>query len=518
MNFQLPERLRRMSSTLKLVAAVAAGAAIAAGVTYASDLLSSSPPSPSPSGRGPCDEDGVTVGYDVGYAAAVAGYAIRAVRVIGIDGACEGASLYLALDDAQGDPLPGAEATVTVEGTSMRVPLVGDVPAAQAARVSLALAGYFEVNIPPPVVVVEQPPTSTTTPFPQLAPSLCPTVTGALVVTGLPVECGAVSASTATTAPVPVASWQANLFSDEVRVSLTIPDAAALPMMRLASGGSIVQLTVTRVSTGERVVAWAGVLAIDFPARTGPFNAAYSEDGISWSRIHALQGPTLPDGRRDGFFQHADRTITIFTRHATFFAIAPPPEQIALVHAKLLSSGAVRLTWTPSKAGLGVSTYEVERNGRVLATVRGTTTMVLLDRLGPRRSRLAVAAIDPLRERSPNSRPVTIRVPLLVGVRLARSAGAAVRAEVRLTARAKLRLFVLDPRGRKLALLPGSTVARRTASSAAAEFRVGRRTAGLYRISLRLRRAQLRPGVRYRIVVLAVGGSRADRAEIRFRG
>jgi hypothetical protein len=506
-----------MSSTLKLVAALAAGAAIAAGVTYASDLLSSSPPSASSSARGPCDKDGVTVGYDVGYAAAVAGYAIRAVRVIGIDDGCKGASLYVSLDNAQGEPLPGAESTTSVEGASMRVPFQGDVPAAQAVRVSVALAGYFEVNIPSPDVVVEQPPTSTT-PFPQLAPSLCPTVSGSLVVTGLPVECGAVSASTTTTVPVPVASWQANLFSDRVRVSLTIPDPVALPMVRLAAGGSIVQLSVTRESTGEPVVAWDGVLAIDFPARSDAFDAAYSEDGVTWSRIPELQGPTLPDGRRDGFFQHADRSITIFTRHATFFAIAPAPEQIALVHAKLLPSGAVRLTWTPSKAGLGVSTYEVERNGRVFATVRGTTTAVILDRLGPRRSHLAVAAIDPLRNRSPISRPVTIRVPLLVGVRLAQAAGAVVRAEVRLTARAKLRLFVLDPRGRKLALLPGSVVARRTAHRAVVELAVGRRGPGLYRIDLRLRRAQLRGDVRYRVIVLAEGGSRADRAEIRFRG
>lgn len=499
-----------------ILGALVAGVALAAGVTFAADRLVSddSPPEPVVTGPGPCDPDGVIVGYDIGYDKGLAGFAVLAVRVIGIDPACDGAKLAVSLADDQGDSFAGAVASGSIEGSSLRLALGPDVPADRIRRVLVSIDGHFQPNIPPPVV----PAATSPTPGALLAPSLCPTVTGAISVDGRPAECGAVSAAPTTSPlPVPVASWRAGTFLEPVRVTLAIPDSVGLPLLRVSVGGAFVQLSVALTSDGSSVASWPGVVAIDFPAQPEQFDAVFSRDGRTWTRLPQLQSNALPDGQADGYFVHPDRSVIIYTRHATYFALVPPPGPISLTHAKLLPSGSVRLTWTPSAAGLGVTSYLVARDGRRLATVPGSKTIALLQRLPPV-SRLRVVAVDPLGNRSPGSPLAIVRMPLLVGARVEQPVGPTLRAQVRLTARAGLRFFVLDARGSRLVVLPGSTVAGRAVAAATTEVRTGSRRAGLYRIEVRLRRAQLRPSARYRVVVLARAPRRESRAEIRFRG
>src|SRR4051794_8044793 len=74
-----------------LTVALAAGAG--AGLRYAAAELGVGSAAPPTSGASSCDGDGVSIGYDLRYAAAVHAYVVAAVRVAGIDPACDGAAL-----------------------------------------------------------------------------------------------------------------------------------------------------------------------------------------------------------------------------------------------------------------------------------------------------------------------------------------------------------------------------------------------------------------------------------------
>jgi hypothetical protein len=516
---------RRLRSALvaKVLALGAVLVGAAAAGTFASELFSSPDfPAAVADPAPPCDPDGVAVGYDVAFDATLAAHAVVAVRVIDIAPDCAGAQVAVRLVRANGAPLDDSFASATASGAAVRLELEGPVLAADVARIDVAIAGY-RVPAPelPPAPIAPSPPLVSATAL-LVPPSLCPTVRGEVSVVAEPQECSAVVADRldrALVTPVPVASWPAGAFGDRVQVTLRIPEPDELPVLRIGAAGTFVRIEVRNMATGEQIRRWSGVLAIDFPAVPSPFRSVYSDDGAEWREIPRLPAPELPEGQDDGYWVRENGTVVVYTRHATFFALAPRPRQVERTYAKLLPTGAVRFTWTPSVAGLGVASYEVLGNGRVLARVPGTTTRAVFARLGPRPVRLSVRAVDPLGETSPPAAARTVRVPLLVGARVLGVASGRVRAEVRLTERARLRVLVLDARGRRLPLQPRSTLAGRVVQRATTGIDLPVRPRGLHPLDVRLPRQRLRPGARYRVVVIARGDAgRADRAELRFRG
>jgi hypothetical protein len=55
-----------------------------------------------------------------------------------------------------------------------------------------------------------------------------------------------------------------------------------------------------------------------------------SNDEITWRRIPQLIGNNLPDVALDGYFERPDGTISILTRHLTFFGFRKPQTSIAV--------------------------------------------------------------------------------------------------------------------------------------------------------------------------------------------
>jgi hypothetical protein len=406
------------------------GIAGAAGVTYASGLLSGDggPRSLAAGDAGqPCDTDGVVVGYDIHYDQGLAGFAVSAVRVVGIASDCDGGSLTVDLTDAHGEVLTGATASTTVDGPTARLGLGDHVPAATVAAVHVSLEGSVSAEppvLPPPTE--ETPPTPTTPTEPpvqsapsQSAPSLCSGQVSVEVATAGSSACGAVKAPPtggASDTPVPVASWAAGTFVEPVTVKLVEAPAGAVRAVGVGvRRGAYVELSVVVESTGAAIHSFEGAVAIDFPAEAAPdlgrsLLAAHSQDGITWTTIPRLASPSLPAGQPDGWFMHADGTVTIFTRHATLFALAAPAAKVAGVRGRVRANGLVALSWKPSQAGLGLRSYRILRDGRLVKSVRAGTTRTTVGRPGAgRTARYRIAAVDAAGHAGPASIPVTVR-------------------------------------------------------------------------------------------------------------
>lgn len=132
------------------------------------------------------------------------------------------------------------------------------------------------------------------------------------------------------TAKPVMATWSAATFTTPVTVTLSTIGAAAAaqggtaaaPAARFASAPGT-QITVLDVkdSSGKAVTQFAAPIDLAFPDAPASFVPAYSHDGITWTAIPALAGPTLPDGQQDGWYRDAAGTLHVLTRHATEFAI-----------------------------------------------------------------------------------------------------------------------------------------------------------------------------------------------------
>lgn len=158
--------------------------------------------------------------------------------------------------------------------------------------------------------------------------------------------------------------------------SVSLPSGAA----GFARGGSAVaKLTVT-AADGSSVTSFAAPVTLTFAAPAAGALPAYSEDGITWTPIPALETPSLPDGQADGYFVLSDGSIEIFTRHATYFGVlsdTKAPTAPASLSGRF-ANGALHLRWSAATDNLAVARYLVYLNGTLIATAHvGSTTLAL---------------------------------------------------------------------------------------------------------------------------------------------
>jgi hypothetical protein len=511
--------LRAFATSCGVVAAAAAGAYIASHVVAPLHAKATADTSTGTASF-PCDSNGVTVGYDLTYSQALGSFAVAAVRVVGIDSACNGGPIQVVLGGSNGTALDGATASATVTGASMRLPLSRAVPAAQVGMVEVALANVTRsanTGIPAPAPATTTAPRTTTAPTTTVVPptvtvaappSLCSTVSGFTSAVGTSGNCGAVVAPPAPTAATPTAgapapaaavvSWKQNTFSLPVTVSLVVPAQPVVPQANF-SAGSFVQLQV-KDAAGAPVTQFAAPLAIDFPAPSKDYVPLYSEDGIHWETVPKLATDELPDGEPDGYFVHADGSITILTRHATVWALALPPTSVGRVKATPLPSGTVRLGWHGALAGLGLEGYQVFREGHLVATVRTTRTTVGLG--AARSATFKVRAVDRAGQLGPFSPAVRARARAVtaVGRPAARLTGrtVVVTAQVRLDAAARVSASIRAADGTPVPLLAGSSLGGRPGAGASVSASAG---AGVVRVTLRVSRSALHRGAPYTLRV-----------------
>jgi hypothetical protein len=90
--------------------------------------------------------------------------------------------------------------------------------------------------------------------------------------------------------------------------------------LSLGSGNAVVSLNVTN-DAGEPVTTFEAPLEITISASAAGDVPAYSRNGTTWTTIPRLASLPIPEGQSDGYFVNADRSVTIFTRHATFFGL-----------------------------------------------------------------------------------------------------------------------------------------------------------------------------------------------------
>ncbi|MBX6370174.1 MAG: hypothetical protein IRZ04_19525 [Rhodospirillales bacterium] len=154
-------------------------------------------------------------------------------------------------------------------------------------------------------------------------------------------------------------------------------------------------------------VAFAGVATTVLPS--------YSVDGVAWTPLTALPGPSLPAGRVDGWHR-SGATLTVYTRHTGFFAllvdISPPSRPAAVVASLVRGGAALRLGWPPSADNSRrIRAYQVLLGGKVVASVPGSraSAVVGLARL-TRTARFTVRAVDEAGNASRVSRAVVVRV------------------------------------------------------------------------------------------------------------
>jgi hypothetical protein len=277
--------------------------------------------------------------------------------------------------------------------------------------------------------------------------------------------------------------------------------------------GTFVQLNVTN-ATGGAITQFTGALAIDFPAQSSAFVPLYSEDGTTWRTVPRLDNPDLPAGQPDGYYRHADGSITIFTRHATVWALVKPPATVVGLHATALADGNVRVAWRGATAGLGVKAYQVFRDNHLVATVRTTRTTVGLH--GLHVAAFRVRAVDQAGTVGPLSKTARVRARAVthLGGSVARAtvtrgaAAVVLRARIRLDAPSKLTISVLSSTGRRMSLLAGSTVGARV-QHATVQFLRASTHAGQVPVVLRLPTAAIHRGGVYRLWITGLAPGRA---------
>jgi hypothetical protein len=475
-----------------------------------------------------CGQASVAVGYDLRYSPSLASFAVDAVHVVGLDPACDGATISIELANTDGAVLDGATASGTVTGGTVRMALSADVPAADVGRIAVAIAGQTQIVTQPTIPAPTEPTTTApASPSIQIAeigvtPSLCDTVTGMVSAEGKPANCGSVAApvsatptgGTGGTTPAPAAavvSWTAGTFDQPVTVSFQRPVQSTVPQVTLGAG-TFVQLNITDAS-GAAITQFTGALAIDFPSQLGSFAPLYSEDGTTWRTVPQLDTPDLPAGQPDGYYRHADGSITVFTRHASVWALVKPPTTVGGVHATALADGNVRVSWHAATAGLGIKGYQVFRDNHLVATVRTTRTTVGLH--GLHVATFKVRAIDQagtLGRLSAIAR-VRARVVTHVGGTVAQasvvrgSAAVVLRAQLGLDAPSAVTISVLTASGQRVPLLPGSRVGLRVQRTTVQRLRTTTH-AGHVPLVLRLPTAAVRTGDVYRLWITGLTAGR----------
>ncbi|HWB23732.1 MAG TPA: hypothetical protein VG652_12700 [Gaiellaceae bacterium] len=208
-------------------------------------------------------------------------------------------------------------------------------------------------------------------------------------------------------------SWPANAFEGPVTVQVTPQIQAAVPAGGIApaplpvTGGLAVGTTVVQINlttaAGEAVTQFNAPLVIHISSLGSGQMPAYSHNGTTWTMIPQLSSPNLPDGQPDSYFINPDRSIDIYTRHATLFGLLldtqAPTKPIVTAR---ITGAKLRLT-TRATDNVAVTSYRLLENGHL---VKRTTQpdLVLTSHIG----RFQIVAVDGAGNLSRTSTPILV--------------------------------------------------------------------------------------------------------------
>jgi ELWxxDGT repeat protein len=203
--------------------------------------------------------------------------------------------------------------------------------------------------------------------------------------------------------------WDAGTFGS----SATLVARPAVPTAGAATGfstgGAVIEITATDAN-GNRITTLDKPLVIHFSAGATGTVPASSSDGTTWTPMPPLDGPSLPDGQRDGYYTEADGSVDVYTRHLTLFGLltdtrAPAASTLGgrFVH------GALVLRWTPAADNGRIARYELDLDGKPLATIDGTATTAATRAFHPAgRSTYTLVAVDAAGNRGAASNAVAV--------------------------------------------------------------------------------------------------------------
>jgi hypothetical protein len=166
--------------------------------------------------------------------------------------------------------------------------------------------------------------------------------------------------------------WPAHAFGDAPVVVQVAPVPPA-QVQNLPPNSVVVNVSATTM-TGAAVTALGGVVEIQFPNVPPGVAPLVSQDNATWRPVPELTSPQLPEGQADGFFRDSAKTIHLFTRHLTYFALALQTAQSKLA---IQVVAPVRV-WTTGRdfvalqinltVAARITTSWVDAKGRTVAT------------------------------------------------------------------------------------------------------------------------------------------------------
>jgi len=163
-----------------------------------------------------------------------------------------------------------------------------------------------------------------------------------------------------------------------------------------------VLVTVTTAS-GEAVTEFEAPLVIHISA-LGPGEVpAYSHNGVTWTPIPQLASPDLPTGQPDGYFVGPDRSVAIYTRHATLFGLLVDAQAPARPVATARIAGKKLRLVIKATDNVRVTSYRLLVNGHL---IKRTSQPQLV--LAARPGRFEVVAVDGAGNLSATSLPILV--------------------------------------------------------------------------------------------------------------
>ncbi len=148
--------------------------------------------------------------------------------------------------------------------------------------------------------------------------------------------------------------------------ALSVPATARLTAVTSISSSSGYALAADSIGVKLDVTSATGTAITSFPKPVdlGFANAptddspSYSHDGVTWTPIPSIAGPTLPSGYPDGWYVDSTGAVHVLTMHATSFALltavgGPPRPSLQLRylipgHFVLDKTGMVRILVAPT--------------------------------------------------------------------------------------------------------------------------------------------------------------------------
>ena len=138
---------------------------------------------------------------------------------------------------------------------------------------------------------------------------------------------------------------------------VTVSIAPAMTAAEAMTGVVSIRVRITD-STGTPVTHFDKPLILSLGKVAADTTAAYSQDGLVWTLIVKLDGPSLPEGVQEGSYVAADGRLIILTLHLTYFGVKKI--QAPLVMKAIVTQiplGAFGFISTTGGSGVGALTY-----------------------------------------------------------------------------------------------------------------------------------------------------------------